>query len=65
MARRRRPLIVHTNCKRCGKPLVTTSRSIMGLDKLKERLGSICSNCTTPEEKQEMLDAMAGAILKK
>ena len=65
MARRRRPLITYTNCKRCGKPLATASRSIMGLDKLKERLGSICSDCITPEEEQEMLNAMASAILKK
>jgi len=61
---RKRITIEQTACKRCGKPLATASRSILGLDRLKARLGSICSDCTTEDEKQEMLRAMAGAIIK-
>jgi len=62
---RKRITFYETICKRCGKPITTASQSILGLDGLKARLGSICSDCTTPDEKQEMLQAMSNAILQE
>lgn len=59
----RRIYIVETKCKRCGKPLHTTNRSLYGADALKAELGSICSACTTPEEKERILHGTASAIL--
>jgi hypothetical protein len=50
--------IVPTKCKRCGRKIYTANRSIHGLDKLKEALGSICSNCATDEEIGEIQDAI-------
>lgn len=54
--------ILTVNCKRCGKELSTTSRSIHGLDKLKKQYGYICQDCSTPEEKQEMIEAIGMGI---
>lgn len=53
-----------TECKRCKCELTTSSRSILGLDKLKEKYGSICRECMSEDERQEMLDAMGSGILK-
>ena len=61
--RKNRITIEQTTCRRCGKPLATTSRSLFGLDRLKARLGSICSDCMTEDEKQEMLEAMGDSII--
>ncbi len=61
--RRARIEIVTTSCRRCGKALATASRSLHGADAAKARFGSICSDCVTPAEREEMLHAIAGAIL--
>jgi len=47
--------IVMTKCKRCGKPLVKTDRSLYGLDTLKEKYGDICQDCMSEDETMEML----------
>lgn len=52
-----------TTCRRCGRPLVTTDRSIHGADAAKARYDRICSACVTPEEEQAMLDAQAQTVL--
>lgn len=62
--RRQKITIEHVNCKRCGKPLSTTSRSIHGLDSLKKQYGYLCSDCTTPEEKQDMINAIGQGIVR-
>ncbi len=63
---KRRPItIVTTICRRCNKPLTTLSRSLYGADEAKARLDRLCSDCTTPEERQEMLMLQAEAILRR
>ena len=53
---RRRPKfrLIHTTCRRCGKPLMTGSRSLYGNDAAKARLDRICGDCVTDEERHEM-----------
>ena len=65
MRNRNRIVIYETNCKRCGKLICTANRSIYKLESLKARLGAICKDCATPDEKQELLEATAAAILKQ
>lgn len=60
---RRRITIVTTSCRRCGCRLATASRSIHGADNAKAELDSICERCVTPEERQRIMAAIAGAIL--
>lgn len=55
--------IVHAPCKRCGKMLAMTDRSIYGADDAKKKYGGICSDCITPEERAEIEKAIAGSIL--
>lgn len=54
MKRRTKFQLIKTNCKRCGRELYTGNRSLFGLDEAKKKLGGICSECITPEERQEM-----------
>ena len=62
----KRHIGVHeTTCKRCGKTIYTADRSIYGLDELKARLGRVCETCVTPEENQEIQEAMANCLLQK
>lgn len=42
--------LIKTNCKKCGKELYTTNRSLYGLDALKAEAGSVCEACTSAEE---------------
>ena len=63
MKRRRKIHLVHTACKRCGTPLVTTNRSIYGADTLKAELGPLCEKCITPDEKQKMLEGQLSAAM--
>ena len=48
-----------TTCKRCGKPIVSSIRS------LQHPLGRICRDCITNEERQEILEFLAWRILSK
>ncbi|MEG6512386.1 DUF2688 domain-containing protein [Desulforamulus ruminis] len=55
--------IVTTQCKRCGKSLVKTNRSLYGMEELKAKFGDICSDCMSNEELGEMLRAQGTGIL--
>ena len=46
--------LIHTNCRRCGKPLMTGSRSLFGMDEAKKQLDRLCGDCITPEEKDQL-----------
>ena len=52
-------------CRRCRKPLSTATRSLLGLDALKDRWGILCSNCITPEERHQMLSEQGQALALK
>jgi len=52
------PHIYETTCKRCGKTIYSSRWA------MRHHLGRICSACTTPEEKQEILDYQSGIIMK-
>jgi hypothetical protein len=54
--------LLKTKCERCGKELATASRSLWGIDKLKERFGAVCSACITQEESAELIHSMGKAI---
>lgn len=54
--------VIETQCRRCGTPLRTLRRSPLGLDELKERLGSICTQCMTAEERAEIEQAQFAAL---
>ncbi len=55
--------LVSTECRRCGKPLMTGNRSLFGADAAKARLDRICEACITPEEQAELLGEQAKAIM--
>ncbi|CAZ15860.1 DUF2688 domain-containing protein (plasmid) [Xanthomonas albilineans] len=54
--------VVSTHCRRCGTPLRTLRHSLLGLDDLKQRLGSICTACLIPEELAEIEQAQVEAL---
>lgn len=56
--------IVTTKCKRCGKSLSTTSRSLLGLDAEKIAFGDVCKDCVTPEEMQSILNVQGKELSK-
>ena len=60
---RRRIQFYETKCRRCGKPITTTSRSLLRLDNLKAKYGSICEACMSEDEQAEMLNEMGKAII--
>ena len=43
-----------TTCKRCGRPITTSIKSITQADNLKKKYDRICPNCITPEERHEI-----------
>jgi len=61
----RRIYLVETTCRRCGKPLLTASRSIMGADRAKTTYGSICSECMKPEERDRMVRAIGDEATRR
>ena len=50
-----RTKIVMTRCKRCGKKIAMTDKSLYGLEHLKAKWSSICEDCITTEERVKML----------
>ena len=52
-------------CKRCGKPVTTTNRSILGLDNLHSQYAGICHQCMNDNERNELLDKMGKQIIQK
>jgi len=55
----RAPHIYPTTCKRCGKEIYSSRQAV------EHPLGRICSECTTPDEKQQILDYQAGHIMRR
>jgi len=51
-----------TKCERCGKELVTASRSLWGIDKQKEEFGVVCSSCITKEESTDLIYSMGKTL---
>ena len=62
---RRKATLRMGNCKKCGKELLTSSKSIYGLDKEKEEFGVVCSSCTTKEESASLLHSIGEKIAIK
>lgn len=62
---RSRIIIIATHCERCGKPIHTASRSVLGLDGLKARLGNICSQCIGTDKEHELHMAIGGSIIER
>jgi hypothetical protein len=46
--------VVVSKCRRCGKKLATTNRSIWGNDAAKKKYELICKDCLTDEEYNDM-----------
>lgn len=66
MKKRRRPQMIQAECRRgCGATLHTLDRSLYGLDEIRKKYYLICAECLTPDEKEEMLNAMSNGILQK
>ena len=45
-----------TKCKRCGKDIYTSNRSLYGLDELYAKYHGICEGCLTESERIELRD---------
>lgn len=65
MRRGRRIHLVETTCRRCGKPLLTASRSLMGADNAKMVYGSICSECMGTDERDQMVRAIGNETVRR
>jgi len=59
---RKKITLLASNCKRCGKELLTASQSIHGLDKEKKEFGIVCTSCTTQKEYTSLLHRMGKVI---
>lgn len=46
--------LIPVNCKRCGKPMYASNRSIYGLNSFKQATGYLCQDCTTDDEKHNI-----------
>lgn len=60
---RRRPQGHFTSCPRCGKR-VWTSGGIIGSRGLYAKFRGVCEECITEEERAEILEGQAGALLR-
>ena len=58
----RRIELVLAPCKRCGRLITTTSRSLYGLDSLKAQVGVICQTCASSEEQLEIAHNIGKAL---
>ena len=56
--------IIETCCRRCGKSIRTLSHSIIGADAAREKFGSICGDCITPEEDNELTEMLLAAAVR-
>lgn len=52
-----------TSCERCGKRIMTASRSLWGLDELKKEYENVCEECATPDEKYKLAIAIGEEIV--
>lgn len=64
LMRRRRLQLITTNCPKCGRPTVGTNRPIYGPADLHMRFFGQCSDCTTEQERHEMLHRIGEAIIE-
>lgn len=56
--------LVAVECHRgCGRQVTTLTRSIVGAHAAHAKFSGICQHCITPEEREEILNAQADAIL--
>ena len=62
MAARIRFALTTAACERCGKPVLTGTRSLYGADALKAQLGVVCEGCTTEAERYEIARAIGAHI---
>lgn len=65
MKHRKQFHLIATTCRRCGKPLMTGSRSLWGAENARAKFAEICSDCITPEDRAEMEQAVNAAVLTK
>ena len=63
--RRRKFELIQTNCRRCNKTIYTGSRSLFGHNELKRKLGSICENCTTDDERREIIETQSNLFKQR
>jgi len=62
---RKRITIETVDCRRCGREIAAASRSVLGLDSLKETYGGICGDCITPDEKSKINHEILSGVLHK
>ena len=60
--KKRKIEVIQTSCKRCGKPLCTISKAIHYTEEMRKRLSGICENCLTPQEKEELRNAVPNLV---
>lgn len=60
---RNRIAILTVHCKRCVKEIATASKSLYGLDNLKDNVGYICQSCASLDEKQIINQMIGEGIL--
>ena len=63
--RRRKIHIVYRNCPRCGKQVAGLNKPIFGSKAAHQKYAGLCSDCTTKEEKQEILNDQVKGLLQK
>lgn len=51
-----------TECKRCGNPVTTSTRSLYGANSAHAKYAGICSDCMWPEEREEMQRQIQNAV---
>lgn len=56
--------LYETKCKRCGKPLMTSTRSLWGSDEGHSKYSGICSSCLTNTENEDMVRFIKEGILR-
>ena len=56
--------LLEVKCKRCGQALLTTAKSLHGLDTLKAAFGALCEQCVTPDERYALNRAIGEGIAR-
>ncbi len=58
----KKSLFVDYQCKRCGAKTIGLRKSITGATFALEKFKGICTRCSTPQERDEILKAQAGCL---
>ena len=53
-----------TTCKRCGKTITTSTRSLYGADSAHAQYAGICSACMGEKERDEMQASINNAVFR-